>query len=152
MAMLETLAGWFDRLLHGGLSSSDPRHGLGMRGEAAAEKFLKRQGHKIIGRRLRTRLGELDIVSVDGRTIVFVEVKTWRNRIGFDHPADAVDLKKQRQLTRAAVAFLKQRGLLNKYAARFDVIAVVWPEGDRRPKIEHIKNAFEAVGHGEFFS
>ncbi len=149
--MLETLAGWFDRLRRGRLSASDPRHGLGMRGEAAAEKFLKRLGYKIVARRLRTRLGELDIVAVDGRTVVFVEVKTWQNPLGFDHPADAVDVKKQRQITRAGVAFLKRRGLL-EYAARFDVIAVIWPQSERRPKIEHIKNAFEAVGHGEFYS
>ena len=132
-------------------SASDPRHGLGMRGEAAAEKFLKRLGYKIVGRRLRMHLGELDIVAVDGRTIVFVEVKTWQNPCGFDHPADAVDLKKQRQLTKAGTALLKRHGLL-EYASRFDIIAVTWPEGERKAKIEHIKNAFEAVGRGEFYS
>lgn len=151
MKIKETLTAWFNRLLHRGPSASDPRHGLGMRGEAAAEKFLKRLGYKIVGRRLRTRLGELDIVAVDGRTIVFVEVKTWHNPAGFDHPADAVDLKKQRQLTRAGTAFLKRKGLL-EYASRFDVIAVTWADGARRPKIEHFVNAFDAVGHGEFFS
>ncbi len=151
MSMFETLAAWFDRLLHGGSSASDPRHGLGMRGEAAAEKFLKRLGYKIIGRRLRTRLGELDIVAVDRRTVVFVEVKTWRTPLGCDHPADAVDLNKQRQLTRAGIAFLKRYGLLGN-AARFDVITVTWPRGQRQPKIDHLKNAFEAVGRGEFFS
>ena len=89
--------------------------------------------------------------AVDGRTIVFVEVKTWQNPSGCDHPADAVDLKKQRQLTRAGTAYLKHHGLL-EYASRFDIIAVTWSEGKRRPKIEHIKNAFEAVGRGEFYS
>lgn len=151
MTILETLAGWFDRLRRGGSPASDPRHELGMRGEAAAKKFLKRLRYKIVGRRLLTRLGELDIVAVDGRTIVFVEVKTWRNPAGSDHPADAVDLNKQRQLTRAGTAFLKRKGLL-EYASRFDVISVTWPDGDRRPKIEHIINAFEAVGQGEFFT
>ncbi|MBN2292470.1 MAG: YraN family protein [Pirellulales bacterium] len=151
MTIIEKLAAWIDRVLHGGSLATDPRHGLGMRGEAAAEKFLKRLGYKIVERRLRTRLGELDIVAVDGRTIVFVEVKTWQNPSGGDHPADAVDLKKQRQLTKAGTSYLKRKGLL-EYASRFDVIAVTWVDSDRKPKIEHYVNAFDAVGNGEFFS
>ena len=151
MTFRKTLESWLNRVWQRKRRASDPRHALGLRGEAAAEKYLKRQGYKILARRLRTRLGELDLVAVDGRTIVFVEVKTWRKVSGFDHPADAVDAKKQRQITRSAVAFLKHRGLL-EYGGRFDIVAITWPEGSRRAEIEHIKNAFEAVGRGEFFS
>jgi putative endonuclease len=151
MTFRKKLENWLGRVWQRHPRASDPRHKLGLRGEAAAEKYLKRQGYKILGRRLRTRLGELDLVAVDGRTIVFVEVKTWHKPSGFDHPADAVTAQKQRQITRAATAFLKSRGLL-EYAGRFDIVAITWPEDSRRPKIEHIKNAFEAVGRGEFFS
>ena len=69
------------------------------------------------------------------------------------HPAEAVDDRKQRRLTRLAVTFLKRHRLLEyEHPARFDVIAVTWPAGKRRPKIEHFQNAFDAVGTQEFYS
>jgi putative endonuclease len=123
---------------------------LGRRGERAAERFLRRLGYKIVARRDRGRLGELDIVAVDGRTIVFVEVKT-RTSHDAGHPAEAVGPEKQRRLTRLALAYLKRHELL-EHAARFDVLAVTWPAGAKKPQIDHIKNAFEAVGRGQMFS
>lgn len=118
------------------------RRTLGQRGEALAARFLRRQGFRIVGRGVRTGLGELDLVAVDGRTVVFVEVKT-RQTGQQGHPAEAVDLSKQRRLTLLATAYLQRHGLLNHHA-RFDVVAVTWPDG-RRPRIEHIRNAFDAV-------
>jgi putative endonuclease len=127
-----------------------PRKTLGRRGEDEAARYLQRLGYKILARGRRLVSGELDLVALDGRTIVFVEVKT-RTSQEVGHPADAVDAIKQRKLTRLAVTFMKRHGLL-EYPARFDVVAITWPEGRGRPKIEHFKNAFEAVGEGEFFS
>ena len=126
------------------------REPLGRRGERAAERYLKRRGYKIIGRGNRSKWGELDLVAVDGKTIVFVEVKT-RNDPATGHPAESVDAAKQRRLTRLAVAFLKRHRLL-EYPARFDVVAVTWPSGTWRPTIEHICNAFDAIGQQEWFS
>ena len=128
-----------------------PERTLGQRGERAAAKFLKRKGYKILatGDRLRHR-DELDIVAADGRTVVFVEVKTRRSQ-DRGHPAEAVDAAKQRRLTKLAVTFLKRHRLLD-YPARFDVIAITWPETSRKPQIEHIQNAFDAVGTSEFYS
>ena len=128
-----------------------PKRTLGQRGERAAAKFLRRRGYKILalGDRLKHR-DELDIVAVDGRTVVFVEVKT-RSSQTLGHPAEAVDAVKQRRLTKLAVTYLKRHGLLD-YPARFDVIAVIWPENVRKPQIKHIQNAFEAVGKWEFYS
>jgi putative endonuclease len=123
---------------------------LGQRGERAAGRYLRKLGYKIVGRSERGRLGELDLVAVDGRTIVFVEVKT-RSSHDAGHPAEAVDAEKQRRLTRLALAYLKRHELL-EFAARFDVLAVTWPDGARQPTIDHIRNAFEAVGHGQFFN
>lgn len=123
---------------------------LGERGERAAEKYLKRCGFRIIDRRVRGGLGELDLVAVDGRTIVFVEVKTRRShRKG--RPAEAVDARKQRQLTRLALAWLKRHDLL-EHRARFDVLAVTWPKDQSQPTIAHYRNAFEAVGRWQMFS
>jgi putative endonuclease len=119
---------------------------LGDRGEDAAARYLRRQGYKIVARGARVA-GELDIVAVDGRTVVFVEVKT-RQTDTAGAPAAAVDQDKQARLTRAATGFLKRHGLLGQ-AARFDVIAVRWPAGDRQPSFEHFKNAFPAVNRSE---
>lgn len=115
---------------------------LGKRGEKAAERFLKRLGYKIVARGDRAKLGEMDLVAVDGRTVVFVEVKT-RTTDFAGHPGDAVDMQKQRRLTRAALGFLKRHQLL-EYSSRFDVIAVTWANQRKPPVIEHIKHAFEA--------
>ena len=123
---------------------------LGRRGERAAERYLKRLGWTIVARGERGTLGEVDLIAVDGRTIVFVEVKTRRsNRRG--EPSDAVDLRKQWRLTRLALVWLKRHLLLDQ-RTRFDVISIVWPQGARRPRIEHVRAAFEAVGRWQLWS
>jgi putative endonuclease len=81
---------------------------------------------------------------------VFVEVKTRRSQDA-GHPADAVDADKQRRLTRLAVGYLRRHNLL-EYPSRFDVIAITWPAGRGKPTIEHIKQAFTAVGYDGMFS
>jgi putative endonuclease len=123
---------------------------LGDRGEDFAVRYLKRLGYHIVGRQVDLRVGELDIVAVDGRTVVFVEVKTRKSDIA-GSPAEAVDDQRQLRMTRAALAYLKSHGLL-ECSARFDVVALTWPDGARAPTVEHVKNAFPAVGQGQFFS
>jgi putative endonuclease len=123
---------------------------LGQRGEAAAARFLKKKGYLVVAQSNRMRLGEIDLVAIDQRTIVFVEVKTRRTHDA-GHPAEAVDQDKQRRLTRLALSYLKRHQLL-EYRARFDVVAVTWAEDNREPLIEHFENAFEAVGQWQLFS
>src|SRR3954466_10590843 len=123
---------------------------LGRRGEDAAARYLKRLGYVIVARGHRDNVGEIDLIAVDGRTVVFIEVKT-RTTHDAGHPADAVDDLKQRRLTRLALSYMKRHDLLD-CAARFDVVAVTWPDPHGRPKIEHFKNAFEAVGFAGMFS
>jgi putative endonuclease len=125
-----------------------PPKPLGRRGEDAAARFLKRKRYKIVGRGARDKLGELDLVAVDKKTVVFVEVKTRAHADG--SPEEAVDLDKQRRLTRLALGFLRRHALM-ECASRFDVVAVTWPAGAKRPRIEHFENAFEAVGKGQMF-
>src|SRR5436190_19167915 len=122
---------------------------LGRRGEDAAARYLRRLGYVIVARGHRDNIGELDLVAVDGRTVVFIEVKT-RTTHDAGHPADAVDEAKQRRLTRLALSYMKRHDLLD-CAARFDVVAVTWPAPGRQT-IEHFKNAFEAVGFDGMFS
>jgi putative endonuclease len=123
---------------------------LGRRGEDAAARYLRGIGYVIVARGHRDNIGELDLVAVDGRTVVFVEVKT-RTSHDAGHPADAVDTAKQQRLTRLALSFMKRHDLLD-CSARFDVVAVTWPDGRGRPTIEHYKSAFEPVGFDGLFS
>jgi putative endonuclease len=122
---------------------------LGSRGERVAERFLRGKGYRILDRGCRSRVGEIDLVALDGETIVLVEVKTRRRGDG-GAAAEAVGPVKQRRLTRAALGYLKARNLL-EVRARFDVVAVTWPEDDRQPVIDHFPNAFEPGGSGQFF-
>jgi putative endonuclease len=131
-----------------------PPADLGARGEAAVAKYLKRKGYKIVAHGQRSRMGEIDLIAVDSaparRGVVFVEVKT-RTSDQAGRPDEAVDLKKQAKLTKICLAYLKRHDLL-ECRARFDIVAVTWPESAKKPTIEHYENAFEAVGDGQFFS
>lgn len=118
---------------------SDVRRVLGSDGEKAAEEFLRRRRYTIVERNYRCRAGEVDLVALDGDTIVFVEVKTRRGE-GFGSPLDAVDRRKQRQVYRAAQQFLVEHRLDDR-AARFDVVGVWWEGG--RVVCELVQNAFE---------
>jgi putative endonuclease len=119
---------------------------LGDRGEREAARVLRRAGLRILLRGYRTDQGEVDLIARDGDTLVFVEVKS-RSR---GEPAEAVTPEKQRRLTMAALHFLKRHDLLEQ-RCRFDVVAIVWPEGRQPASVEHLRDAFEAVGRGQMF-
>lgn len=116
---------------------------LGKQGERLAERWLLCRGYLILERNCRTRYSELDLVAVDGRTIVFVEVKT---RSGLDRgtPEEAVDDEKQLRISRAAVAYLRKHQL-KRVAVRFDVIAIDFAAGKERPRVVHYRSAFESA-------
>jgi putative endonuclease len=119
---------------------------LGDRGERAAARFLRRRGMRILTRGYRTRYGEIDLIARDGDILVFVEVKSRRRGV----PAEAVTPEKQRRITVASLHFLRKHGLLD-VRSRFDIVAIIWPDERGDPQIEHIPNAFEAVGRGQMF-
>ncbi|MBI1345797.1 YraN family protein [bacterium] len=123
---------------------------LGSAGEEQAAAYLRQLGWRILARNYRHRLGELDLIAQDGDTVVFVEVKT---RSGASHglPLEAVHLDKQRRITRIALAYLKQRGWLER-RSRFDVISIVLSGGDQPPQLSHYRHAFEAHGRGQMYS
>lgn len=112
---------------------------LGRKGEEEAARLLKDNGYKILFRNYKTKLGEIDIIAKDKDTLCFVEVKTRRSdRLG--GPFAAVTIDKQVQIAKAAVAFLKERNLLDE-KARFDVVSVFYAQD--KPKLDLMKNAFE---------
>jgi putative endonuclease len=122
---------------------------LGLRGEQLAARWLKQRGHKIVARGQRSKLGELDLITVDGSTLVFVEVRT-RSSQSHGGPVETISPDKQRRVTRAALGYLQRYGLLSQ-PSRFDVVAITWA-ADASPLVEHYPNAFEATGPRSMFS
>jgi putative endonuclease len=112
---------------------------LGRDGERVAEQFLKQKGFKIVERNYRCAAGELDLIVLDRRVVVFVEVKT-RTGLSYGTPLEAVAYRKQQKMIQAAQYFLSEKGL-HQRDARFDVVGVSWP--GREPVVEHIENAFD---------
>ncbi|MEZ6136053.1 MAG: YraN family protein [Pirellulaceae bacterium] len=130
--------------------SLDRRDGLGPAGEREAAKFLRKLGYRIVAHSHRQRLGEIDLIAIDDGCVVFVEVKTWNSDSNGD-PSLAVDRRKQEKITRAALIFLKAKGLL-EHPARFDVVSIVLPTTrGAHPVIRHFKSAFEAVGNMQMY-
>lgn len=118
---------------------SDPRSQLGLQGERLAEAFLKKHNLKTLARRFSTPVGEIDLVMRQAETVVFVEVKTLRDR-AFKDPQDQVTASQRRKLFKAARWFLARKRWTDK-PCRFDVVAVVLPETGE-PEIEHFPDAF----------
>jgi putative endonuclease len=114
---------------------------LGRKGEAAAERFLKKQSFKILYRNFRARSGgEIDLVCRDRKeqVLVFVEVKTRTNEL-FGTPHEAVNWRKRATIIRAAKEWLRLLDLPN-VAFRFDIVEVV---AEPEQQIRLIRGAFE---------
>jgi Predicted endonuclease distantly related to archaeal Holliday junction resolvase len=110
---------------------------LGNLGEERAQAFLSSKGYKIRHTNWTCRKLELDIVAEKDGWLVVVEVKT-RSTDTFEHPKDAITIKKIRNLVNAAHEYIMQFDW--KGETRFDVIAVI-PHGQDF-RIEHIEDAF----------
>ena len=116
----------------------DPRRQLGDAGEDLAAAALKKQGYKILERNYVCPLGEVDLIARQGKTYVFIEVKTRKNE-RFGAPQEAVTTTKQHKLRRLADYYVQQKRL-GEVAMRFDVVAIIM--GEDGHKIEVIQNAF----------
>jgi len=129
-----------------------PHLELGRRGEALAADYLRAHGYELVAANFKLGVGrnrrgavveaEIDLVAYDGPTLCFVEVKT-RASDWFAAPEANVDLRKQRQITRAARAYRRLLGL-GGAPRRYDVVSVVLPprQGSREPapRIELLRN------------
>ena len=115
------------------------RYNKGKEGESAAAEYLSKCGLKILERNFRCPSGEIDLVARDGKTIVFVEVRS-RQADKRCSPEESLTVHKFRRLTKAALWYLKQRGAADSYM-RFDVVAVRW--NGEKPELNWIVNAFE---------
>jgi putative endonuclease len=129
-----------------------PHFELGRRGEALAIEHLERVGYRIVGANFSVPIGrntrdvlinaEIDVVAYDGPTLCFVEVKT-RASDEFAAPEVNVDLRKRRQIARAARGYRRMLGLMRE-AYRYDVVTVVLSDAEKQiaagPRIELLKN------------
>jgi len=110
------------------------RQARGRAGEQRAVDLLRAKGYRIVERNFRCKLGELDIVALDGDTLVFVEVRT-RSSARYGSALEAIPPAKQRQVARVAQVYLARRGA---QLCRFDVVGIT---GD---DVVHIPDAFRA--------
>jgi putative endonuclease len=120
------------------------RQRLGRAAEELVAERLRGLGWRIVGRNVRLPSGELDLVALDGRTLVFVEVKAGRvgAALGPERPAHAVGAKKQSKLRRLAREWIwERRGPSGVAGYRFDVVGVSFgPDGFA--DVDHIRAAF----------
>ena len=130
---------------------TEARIAAGRRAEDFAAAELRRRGLRIVERNVRVRYrelgiaGEIDLVAIDGRTLVFVEVKATRPGAasGPERPALAVTPRKRARLRRLARARLASAPPLPRFAAiRFDVVGVTLDRGGRPIAHEWIRDAF----------
>lgn len=105
--------------------------------ERAAAAYLEKQGCRILEWNYRCRYGEVDLIVRDGEYLVFVEVK-YRADDRKGSPFDAVDIRKQRILSKCALCYLAERGW-EDVPCRFDVVGILGQE------LSVVRNAFDYI-------
>jgi len=121
------------------------RQRLGRTAEDLVAARLIAAHWEILERNARTRYGELDIVALDGRTLVFVEVKAGRadSAFGPERPVLGVDWRKQQRIRRLATTWMAEnRGAFNYEDIRFDAVGVAFDRNGQFVDLEHIIAAF----------
>lgn len=106
-------------------------------GEDMAEKYLASKEYFILSRNYHSRFGEIDIIASDGKSIVFVEVKT-RTQSQFGSPLEAITKGKISKMVKTSQFYLSQRNLHGQ-AYRFDAIEIIF-RVDEKPIINHLLN------------
>ncbi|MBL8763011.1 MAG: YraN family protein [Phycisphaerae bacterium] len=120
------------------------RDPLGPEGERCAEAFLKAAGYRVLGRNVRVRIGEADLIceSPDREAIVVVEVKARRMKPGRDRaavpPERSVTRAKRRRLV-AVANWLARANDWTSRTVRIDVVAIEWPMAGGEPTIRHYR-------------
>jgi len=134
----------------GGPAGSDPRHRLGRLGEELAGAHFRRLGFSVLGRNVRTRHGEIDLIVFDGRTLVFVEVKSRRAHArrplggSSEEPLAWLRPRQRARLRSLAVAWLSSGDRTRPSARdiRFDAVGVIVDARDRLLRLDHIEGAW----------
>ncbi|MFJ3482338.1 YraN family protein [Pseudomonas sp. NPDC090202] len=124
------------------MTPGDPRHTAGREAEACALRHLQQHGLQLITQNWLCKRGELDLVMLDGDTVVFVEVR-YRRHAGWGGALESVDFRKQEKLTLAAQSFLQREAQWADSPCRFDVVAINGDPG-KAPALNWLKNAFDS--------
>lgn len=114
------------------------RKKTGHQGEEIAKKFLKQLGYQILQQNYTIRGGEIDIVALDGETVVFVEVKT-RSSHDYGLPEESLSYFKLKALQRTAQLYMTMMGFDSR-SYRFDLVTVDYTERNDKPEIKHLEN------------
>jgi putative endonuclease len=123
--------------------SPDSTTAIGRRAEELACRHLESQGLRLLERNYRCRAGEIDLVMLDGDTLVLVEVRS-RSTATHGDAASTVGARKQQRFTRAARHLLLTHPGYRRHAARFDVIAIDPGPAGEPPRMTWIRDAFRA--------
>ncbi|HEY1689585.1 MAG TPA: YraN family protein [Solirubrobacteraceae bacterium] len=131
-------------------NSVDHRRALGRLGEDFASQHLRARGFEPLARNHRTRFGEIDLIAFDGRTLIFVEVKTLRAAAPrldaprpLPRPLDGLRWRQRHRLRQLATAWLSETDSKPSAAdIRFDAIGVVVDREDRLLRLDHIEGAW----------
>ena len=107
----------------------------GKKGEERAVAALEGMGMQIIAKNIRSKTGEVDIVALDGETVVFVEVKAW-SAYGIEDLQYGINAKKQRKIIKTAKYFLSENRKYSNMAIRFDVVFI------DKNSVTHLASAF----------
>jgi putative endonuclease len=121
------------------------RQRIGRAAEDLVAARLAEAGWEIVERNARTRHGELDIVALDGSTLVFVEVKAGRagSAFGPERPVLGVDRRKQLRVRRLGTAWMGERREAPRYTQiRFDAVGITFDRRGRAVDVEHLRGAF----------
>ncbi|MEG3071093.1 MAG: YraN family protein [Peptococcaceae bacterium] len=116
------------------------RKQLGKKGEDYAAEYLKGIGYEVICRNYTCGLGEIDLIAVDRRVTVFVEVRS-HSTVKYGLPQESVTRRKQHKLRQVAWNYLIAHGKTDS-SCRFDVIGILFDKHEGVGKLDHIINAF----------
>ena len=116
------------------------RKSLGRLGEQLAAEHFERLGWRILDRNYQTRFGELDLVAVDGGTLVFAEVKTCR--LGRGDPWQSLHERKRAQVRMLSGVWFNERPRPFFERVRFDAIGVLVDDAGALVRLDHIEGAF----------
>ena len=131
-----TISQWFNQILK---SLKFRVLNRGQLAEFKAERYLLKQGLKLLHRNFQTKAGEIDLIMSDKSEWVFIEVR-YKHHDAWASAAESVTLEKQRKIIKAAKHYLQKHDPLGRNACRFDVIAMT---GElETPKIEWLRHAF----------
>jgi putative endonuclease len=120
---------------------TDARKTLGRLGEQLAADHFERLGWEIVARNHQTRQGEIDLIAIDGETLVFAEVKTCR--LGKRRPWDSLHDRKQSQVRRLVGVWFAEQSPRPRFARiRCDAIGIVLDDRHQLVRLDHLKGAF----------